>query len=209
MIEEVASAPDWVIFFQYAGIVAGALIPIALLFKGVRDWVATKWRAIIGSRVSQKQFAEKIEGLDHKIDKVVASLGLIDKAMERVGLMESMLRITADRDDLSAVIYCDEMGRVTFASRSLAAWLETSKTDLLGWRWLNYVDSDQRKAVRDEILLVQSEHRELRMKIKMGPHGEPPGTYLLTMSPMPDNPPAKAWAGYIVPLPAPGTVVEP
>ena len=211
MIEEVASTPDWLAFFQYGGIVAGALVPMALLFKGCRSWLVRRWRALIGSRVSQRQFSETIETLrdeigqkigsiDHKIDTLVAGFSAIDKSLERVGLMESMLRWSADRDEQSATLYFDERGSATFVSRPLTTWLRASRSDLMGWNWLNFVTATDRKAIRDELALAHTEHREVRMTINMCAHNEPPKPYLLTIVPMPDNPPARAWAGNITPM---------
>lgn len=143
---------------------------------------------------------EKIDGLGIKVSEVAASVRDLALAIPRVNLMESMLRLAADRDDRVGTIYCDDSGAVTFVSRSLAQWLNASRSDLLGWRWLGFVPAADREGIRAEMALARNEHREVRMPVKMGPHGSRAKPYMLTMTPIPDAPPAEAWAGHISPI---------
>jgi PAS domain-containing protein len=146
------------------------------------------------------QLREDIRSMSVQVAEVLQVSGQVQQTLSRVGLLESMLRIAADRDDTVGTIYCDDSGQVTFVSRSVTQWLQASRSDLLGMRWLNYVTPPERKPFRDEFDQARQDHRELRMTIHMGPHNEEPRAYMLTISPMPDNPPAEAWSGHIRPV---------
>lgn len=214
-------APHWVTFFQYAGIVAGALIPLSLVFKRVRQWIKRQWSKFRSMRVSRAEVSHKVETLRSDMTKAIEDLAAmliseirqvstevkeviqmgteVKSALERVGLMESMLRIAADRDEAVGTIYCDQDGEVTFVSRSIAQWCQASRSDFTGRRWLNYVLAAEREAVRAEMVRAKADHRELRMMIHMGPHGTSPRPYMLILSPMPDSAPVRAWSGHLTP----------
>lgn len=219
-------APHWVTFFQYAGIVAGALIPLSLVFKGVRQWIKRQWLKMRNSRISRKELDRRsqelrdtisasidqhVSMLVEKIDqtntqtakKLSEILATVNQALElqtRVGLLESMLRLSADREDRIGTIYCNEEGEVTWVSRSIAGWFLGSKGDFLGWKWHNFIAPADRAPLREEMKQARHDHREIRMRISMGPFGTDPKPYLLVITPMPDNPPAKAWSGHLTPI---------
>lgn len=225
--------PAWVEFLGYAGTVAGAVVSIALFFRGVRQWIAAKWRKLMRGSVTHRQLdarvsqfsndlerkieenrekfshvvdehysllIEQIQILTGKMTEVMAGVAELRQSSSRVSIVESMMRLSADRDDRVGTIYCDETGAVTFVSRTLAHWMEASRADLMKWRWLSFTPTKDRAAIRAELALARSEHREIRMAIAMGPLGEIAKPYLLTMTPMPDAPPAEAWAGYLTPV---------
>ena len=225
--------PEWITRLQYAGIIAGALVPIGILLWKVRHWIAFRWRKLIGQSVTHKQFdtrvgqlrtelerkieenrekfsrvvdehysllIDQIRGLTDQMAEVIHGLSELKLSSSRVSIVESMMRLSADRDDRVGTIYCDETGAVTFVSRTLAHWMQASRADLMKWRWLSFTPSKDRAAIRSELALARSEHREIRMAIAMGPLGEIAKPYLLTMTPMPDAPPAEAWAGYLTPV---------
>lgn len=218
--------PDWVTFFQYAGIVAGALVPLALVFKGVRAWIRRQWQAMRSRRILRSELdrkltdlresfstvmdqhvsmlAEKIDQKNAETWKQLAEIKVaVNQSLElqnRVGLLESMLRLSADRDERIGTIYCNEDGEVTWVSRSIATWFRGSKGDFLGWRWHNFIAPADRMPLREEIRQAKLDHREIRMRISMGPFGAEAKPYLLVITPMPDNPPAKAWSGHLIPI---------
>jgi PAS domain-containing protein len=233
--EPFSMPPDWVTFFNYAGIVCGALLPMALVFKSVRQWIGRQFKKLRSQRVSKSELSGRIENLREELDRSIAEHGELvredlsrkiegqtdklneiagsvaklfeqgkrtEAAIGRLDLLESMRRLDADRDESVGTMFCDESGLVTFVSRSIATWLKASRSDLLGFRWLNFVETQDRKAVRAEMPLARDEHREFRMRIKAGPLGAEARPYLLTISPLPDSPPAQAWVGHLIPITA-------
>lgn len=210
-----AGSPEWMTYIVWAGYLAGAAIPIALFFKGFRTWVGNQWVKLRKRWITRREIDTKLQSMREHIDEsinqnfailVEMMTGVQNQLKEvvgiqnRVGLLESMLRISADRDQTTGTIYCNERGEVTWVSSIVANWLKARDSDLDGRKWFNYIAPSDRKTIRDEMAQAHIDHRSVRMDISMSPYGEALKPYRLVLSPMPDNPPAQAWAGTLTPV---------
>lgn len=202
---------DWLTIAQ----ILGALSPFLLLFiSGFRAWVGKQWGRVFVRKASHaelsamrdkisQQLAEGFAQFHREIEAVADQLGqLLDGVggvSARIGLMESMLKHNADRDERIATVYCDEDGGITFVSRALGDWMDCDRDELMGMRWLRFVEPSHRQIIRDDIPRAKLERRHVGIEIHMGPDGEKKRPYLFALSPMPENAPVSAWVGYFRP----------
>lgn len=203
---------DWLRVAQ----ILGALSPFLLLFVArVRAWISRGWHMLFGQNASHADLHAMKDDLSNKIadgfakfhretesiaEQLNTLLSGVVGVSARVGIIESMFRHNADRDEGIATIYCDNSGGITFASKALADWMDCDREELAGMRWLRFVEPDQRAFIREEIPTARDEHRPIRTELNMGPDGKNRKPYLFVMSPMPENPPLQEWSGYIRPV---------
>lgn len=116
------------------------------------------------------------------------------------GKVDSLLYIATAEDDADEYIarfHCNPEGENTFVNKLYARWMGVSKSELLGWKFLNYIepaDAARIKALWDE---CRAQFRACKFRTTLiSATGERIPVEVNAL-PMPENPPIYIWIGTI------------
>lgn len=165
------------------------LIPLALLvFRSVRSVIVKSvswmWRPI------SDQFARRdrvLEGIQQSVDAV----------RQQMSVVVGTLRLQADNAEDVGYFECDDQGRNTSVNRTYCRWMHCTPDQLMDWGFLGFIHPAQREAVRAEWMACIRDHRDYRTRFRMGSPDHGYREYDVIARPIPDSPPAIAWAGAI------------
>lgn len=197
--------PDWVTWFEYAGIVAGALIPLSLVFRRVRQ-LASRWliqpltsRLFVGESLAK--LCEELAGLRKELAEMRSenreSAAKIDAMAERVDTMQAVVWTIADANPALALFECDAHGTLVHVNATLARWMGESRTDMIGRDLAGCIAREDRERFRADLAVAFERHHEYRDIVRMGPFGAASVAYELTMKPIPDTRPVRLWIGSV------------
>lgn len=170
---------------------AVTLSPLLLLaFKSVRGALARLtgwlWRPLA------EQFARR----DQLLRAIQEDVGAM---RAQLSVVVGTLRLQADNAEEVGFFECDEQGRNTNVNRTYCRWMHCAPAQLLDWGFLGFIHPTQREAVRAEWLACIRDHRDYRTRFRMGSPEHGYREYDVVARPIPDSPPAIAWAGTIRP----------
>lgn len=161
----------------FVGMVA---VPLGVFHKRIASW----WRLF-------SQAGPAIQRIEQRQDSM-------DKAMNlRLSLIEASQRLTLDANDQVATFETDALGRNVLVNATYARWLGCDKTDLLGWKFLNFVVPEDQDKVREELALAHKEARPFRIEHGMRTRDGKVFRVEKVGSPLPDPGVPVKWIGTI------------
>lgn len=182
--------PEQLQTIEQYGRIAMTLSPLLLLaFASVRR-VAAKATSWIW-RPFAEQFAKR--------DRVLRSIEESVSAMrQQLAVVVGTLRLQADNADVG-YFESDQDGRNTYVNRTYCRWLHCAPSELLEWGFLGFVHPADREQVRGEWVACLRDHRDYRARMRMGSPQLGYREYDVVARPIPESPPAIAWAGTVRP----------
>jgi hypothetical protein len=216
VIGPVEPSTDWVALLERAGIVAGALIPLSLVFRTVRQWAYRHlWLPIRELRVTKQDVAKQVNAqlsvVLEKLQMLVDASTQAQESRERqertllelagsLKMTKSILWQLADHDQVRGWYECDVNGAVLRGSRTLLAWLRCAPNDIAGSGWVNFVAEQDKDRAQQAWADAVRRHSSLYIRLRMGPMGGPYIEYEAYTQPIPEAPPPLGFSGWIRPV---------
>lgn len=173
--------------------------------KRLAEW-RTLWRGVLDGLRSIPELKADVKGIRYYIspngggsmmDSVKRTEAAVGALTEQVDLIVQTMWVENDSDEHVGRFYCNAAGEVTYANQIYARWLGVGKTELMGWRYLNFVHPDDVDMVRRHWETCRSEHRQYRSHHRMvAADGEIIEVEVIT-TPIPESAPAKRWIGTV------------
>ena len=116
---------------------------------------------------------------------------------DEMALLSQSSRVMLDANTEVGYFESAPDGRNVEINATYARWVGVSKTDLLGFGWLSYVDPEHRDEVRAEWEACRRESRLFQMRYTMIPPRGVAVVVEVTIHPIPQQPPAKRWVGIV------------
>jgi PAS domain S-box-containing protein len=154
--------------------VAGAVAVLAALAKWMKDHITP----VLAGLKAMPALRDELAKINHTL--------LVAEAKQRA---------LADSDPNVATFECRADGSIDHVNATFARWLEVSKTDLVGWRWLSYVPEEDRDRVRTEFERARNERRIARISFVFKTVS---GRFVFveaSVTPVPDDGPVHQWVG--------------
>lgn len=173
--------------------------------KRLVEW-KTFWRGVLDGLRSIPELKADVKGICYYVapngggslmDFVSRTENAVKALTEQVDLIVHTMSIENDSDDDVGRFHCNGAGEYTYVNQSYARWLGVGKPELLGWRYLNFVHSDDVDRVRQHWELCRSDHRQYRLRYRMvAADGEIIEVEVIA-TPIPEAAPVKRWIGSI------------
>lgn len=165
---------------------AGVATLWAFFRKQIKVWWAP-YRAAVDSMAD-------IPGIKHSVDQGRVEIQLVGTQVKMLTLVS---RVRADGNHETAEFESAVDGSNTYVNQTYARWLGVGKNELLGWRWLNYIHSEDVQSVREEWGMCRAQHRPYRQHYRMVAANGTEFNVETICIPVPDAPPAHSWVGTI------------
>jgi PAS domain S-box-containing protein len=175
---------DAALIFDWAKAIAAVAAAVAALVALGR-WVRGRAQKLMGP-VKEALAALKL------IPKLVSKM---DEISHKLMLAEAENRALADSDPHIARFTCGEGGSNEYVNATYARWLEVSRSDLMGWRWLSYVPEADRDRLREEWETARVERRVYRVRHAMQTAYGRLIYVDTTVTPVPEDGPVHRWIG--------------
>lgn len=172
------------LIFEWAkaiGAVAAAVAALVALWR----WLRGRAQRLMGPVKDALAALKLIPELVSKVDEI----------SHKLLLAEAENRALADSDPHIARFACGQDGSNEYVNATYARWLEVSRTDLLGWRWLSYVPEADRDRLREEWEIARQERRVYRVRHAMQTAGGRLIYVDTTVTPVPEDGPVHRWIG--------------
>lgn len=176
----------------WAEIIASLTALILLLFKEVRRaisvlavWATSKMRSRSSMILAlQRESIDRLEVMGSQLSVVAGISRMLSDNIDNVGIFE-----------------CDAEGKNRHVNHAYSKFMRCNPSDLLEFGFLTFTHPDERAEVRVEWLACLAEHREYRRRVRMGnPNIGQYMVYMVQCRPIPNAPPAVAWAGSLRPV---------
>lgn len=164
------------------------------------------WRGVLDGLRSIPELKADVKGICYYvapngggslIDFVSRTENAVKALTEQVDLIVHTMLIENDSDDGVGRFHCNGAGEYTYVNQSYARWLGVGKPELLGWRYLNFVHSDDVDRVRQHWELCRSDHRQYRLRYRMVAADGEVFEVEAVATPIPESAPAKRWVGSV------------
>ena len=181
--------PDTLYLLQQWSSVILSLAPLLLLaFKGVRRLLARAtawlWRPV----------ADRFARGERMLQALLEEVGAMRQQM---AVVVGTLRLQSDNADDTGFFECDAEGRNTYVNRTYCRWMHCSPDELMDWGFVGFVHPTERESVRSEWAACLRDHRDYRVRVRLGTPQHGYHEYDVVARPIPDSPPALAWAGTV------------
>ena len=175
---------------------------VQLIMHNVMEIIATAFgAAVVGifghitltmrrANTSLKAFAE----IPKTVCEIADRLKTVSQTVQAIG--DEMIA-KGELNHNEAEVKCNVDGENTFVSRTYARWLGVERSDLLGWRWINYVHADDRQGVRDEWDACRREDRAYNRSFRFITPAGGEFTATAIIVPVPHEPPTQQWIGIV------------
>ncbi len=194
--------PETLEKLEQAGRTAALYSPLLLLlFKSVRAWTS----AFVARLV--EPITSRIRANADALEAMRATLNAVNQTVQedlgairaQVSVIAGIARLQQDSAHDIGYFESDADGKNVWVSQTYARWLHATPDDLLGWGFLNFTHPDDRQRVMFEWDRCRRQHTDYRERFRMGPVGGPYFEYDIVARPIPEAPPAVAWAGSVRP----------
>lgn len=183
--------------------VGGALI--VWYRKRLAEWKKF-WRGVLDGLRSIPELEADVRGIRYYVapngggslvDSVKRTEATISTLAEQVDLMAQTMWAENDSNDAIGRFHCNAAGENTYVNQLYARWLGVGKSELMGWKYLNFVHSNDVDRVRRHWETCRSEHRQYRVRHHMVAADGEIFEVEVTATPIPESAPAKRWIGSI------------
>ena len=173
--------------------------------KRLAEW-KTFWRGVLDGLRSIPELKADVKGIRYYVapngggslmDSIKRTETAVGVLTEQVDLAVQTMWAENDLDDDIGRFHCNAVGENTYANQLYARWLGVGKPELMGWRYLNFVHSNDADRVRRHWELCRNEHRQYRSRHHLVAADGEVFEVEVTATPIPETPPAKRWIGSI------------
>lgn len=163
----------------------GAVAAAVAALVGLGRWLRGKALRLMGPFKDAAAALKLIPALVAKVDEI----------SQKLVVAEAENRALADSDPHIARFACGEGGSNEYVNATYARWLEVSRSDLMGWRWLSYVPEADRDRLREEWETARLERRVYRVRHAMQTANGRLIYVDTTVTPVPEDGPVHRWIG--------------
>lgn len=164
------------------------------------------WTAVLDGLRAIPELRADVRGIRYYVapngggslmDSVKRTEQAVSELREQVDLMNQTAWAENDSDGHVGRFHCNASGENTYVNQPYARWLGVGKSELLGWKFLNFILPSDVDRVRRYWDACRAEHRQYRCKHSLvGADGEIIEVEVVA-TPIPEGGPAKRWIGTI------------
>ena len=173
--------------------------------KRLAEWKKF-WRGVLDGLRSIPELKADVKGIRHYVapngggslmDSVKRTETAVGTLTEQVDLMTQTMWAENDSDDEVGRFYCNAAGENTYVNQLYPRWLGVGKPELMGWKYLNFIHSNDVDRVRRHWEAGRSEHRQFRNRHQMVTADGEIIEVEVIATPIPEFAPIKRWIGSI------------
>lgn len=173
--------------------------------KRLAEWKKF-WRGVLDGLRSIPELKADVKGIRYYVapngggslmDSVKRTEAAVGTLGEQVDLMTQTMWAENDSDDEIGRFHCNAAGENTYVNQLYARWLGVGKSELMGWKHLNFVHPSDVDRVRRHWETCRSENRQYRIRHHMVAADGEIIEVEVTATPIPEAAPIKRWIGSI------------
>lgn len=173
--------------------------------KRLAEW-KTFWHGVFDGLRSIPELKTDVKGIRYYVapngggslmDSVKRTEAAVAVLTEQVDLMSQTMWVENDSEDEIGRFHCNAAGESTYVNQCYARWLGVGKSELLGWKYFNFIHPDDVDRVRRHWQTCRSEHRQYRMRHRIVAADGEVIEVEVNATPIPESAPAKRWIGAI------------
>ena len=173
--------------------------------KRLAEWKKF-WHDVLDGLRSIPELKADVKGIRYYVapngggslmDSVKRTETAVGALTEQVDLVVQTMWAENDLDDDIGRFHCNGAGETTYANQLYARWLGVGKPELMGWRYLNFVHSNDVDRVRRHWETCRSEHRQYRSHHHLVAADGEIFEVEVVATPIPEAAPTKRWIGSI------------
>jgi PAS domain S-box-containing protein len=133
------------------------------------------WRSVLDGLRSIPKLEASVKGIQYYVapngggslmDSVRRTEAAVKALTEQVDLVVQTMLAENDSDDGIGRFNFNAAGEITYVNQTYARWLGVGKAELMGWRYLNFIHSDDVEHVRHHWGLCRTERRQCRIRYR-------------------------------------------
>lgn len=173
--------------------------------KRLAEWKKL-WRDVLDGLRGIPELKADVKGIRYYVapngggslmDSIKRTEAAVGTLGEQVNLMTQTMWAENDSDDEIGRFHSNAVGENTYVNQLLARWLGVGKQELMGWKYLNFVHSNDVDRVRRHWELCRTEHRQYRIRHHMVAADGEVFEVEVTATPIPESAPVKRWIGSV------------
>lgn len=173
--------------------------------KRLVEWKAF-WHGVFDGLRSIPELKTDVKGIRYYVapngggslmDSVKRTEAAVAVLTEQVDLMSQTMWVENDSEDEIGRFHCNAAGESTYVNQRYARWLGVGKSELLGWKYFNFIHPDDIDMVRRHWQACRSEHRQFRIRHRIVAADGEVIEVEVSATPIPESAPIKRWIGCI------------
>ena len=173
--------------------------------KRLAEW-RVFWRGVFDGLRSIPELKTDVKGIRYYVapngggslmDSVKRTEAAVATLAERVDLMAQTMWVENDSEDEIGRFHCNSAGEITYVNQRYARWLGVGKSELLGWKYFNFIHPDDIDRVRRHWQTCRSERRQYRTRHRLVAADGETFEVEVSATPIPESAPIKRWIGCI------------
>lgn len=131
------------------------------------------------------------------MDSVRWTENAVKTLTERVDLVVHTMWAENDADNAVGRFHCNPAGETTYVNQLFARWLGVGKTELMGWRGINFIHSEDTERVRKHWDTCRAERRQFRSRHRLVAVSGEILSVEVVATPIPELQPTQRWVGTV------------
>lgn len=173
--------------------------------KRLAEWKKF-WHGVLDGLRSIPELEADVKGIRYYVapngggslmDSAKRTEAAVGTLTEQVDLVVQTMWAENDSDDDIGRFHCNAGGENTYVNQLYARWLGVGKSELMGWKYLNFVHSNDVDRVRRYWETCRSERRQYRIRHHMVAADGEIFEVEVIATPIPESAPVKRWIGSI------------
>lgn len=164
------------------------------------------WKSVLEGLSGIPELQQDVKGIRYyvapngggsMVDSIKRTESAVGTLGEQVDLLTQTIWAENDSEDDVGRFHSNAAGEIIYVNQPFARMLGVGKTELLGWKFLNFVHSNDVDRVRRHWELCRAEHRQCRANCHMVTVDNEIIEVEVVATPVPELPPSKRWVGVI------------
>jgi len=168
-------------------------------------WLAL-WKDVLSGLASIPELRQDVRGIRYYVapnggGSLMDSIKRTEEAVgvlgERLDLLTQTIWAENDTEDDVGRFHANADGENIYVNQRYARMLGVGKSELMGWKFLNFAHPDDVDRVRRHWELCRKENRQYRINFNMVTAAKEVIEVEIVATPVPELPPAKRWVGVV------------
>lgn len=164
------------------------------------------WKGVLEGLSGIPELQQDVKGIRYYVapngggsmmDSINRTTTAIGTLGEQVDLLTQTIWAENDSEDDVGRFHSNAAGENIYVNQPYARMMGVGKAELLGWKFLNFVHSNDVDRVRRHWELCRAEHRQYRINCHMVTADNETLEVEIVATPVPELPPAKRWVGVV------------
>lgn len=201
---------DLIYSLDWTRIVLGLLIAgfsaLALWYrKRFPIWLKF-WKSVLDGLSGIPELQQDVKGIRYYVapngggsmmDSIKRTESAVGTLGEQVDLLTQTIWAENDSEDDVGRFHSNAAGENIYVNQPYARMLGVGKTELLGWKFLNFIHPNDVDRVRQHWETCRAEHRQYRVNCRMVTADNGVIEAEIVATPVPELPPSKRWVGVV------------